>query len=219
MSNYFSKVPNLEYVSRLPDANISDYIAVKNFFKKGQLRDDIFQKLAFFEKYQIINNDRPDNVAFEIYNDSTLDWVVLASNNILNVQTEWPMTQSDFDSFLLDKYGTYEKLNDVHHYETYEVRNPNNDIIMVQAGLRVASNYTAEYFDGAGIVKVSPVTAVTNYEYEAKIQDDKRNIFLLRPRYLGIVKDDLEIIMTYKEGSSQYMTESLKRADNIRLYD
>jgi hypothetical protein len=143
----------------------------------------------------------------------------LAANNILNIQTEWPMTQFDFDNFLLDKYGSYEKLNDVHHYETYEVRNPNNDIIMVQAGLRVSSNYTTEYFDGAGIVKVSPVTPVTNYEYEAKIQDDKRNIFILRPRYLGVVKDDLEIIMTYKEGSSQYMTESLKRADNIRLYE
>tara|TARA_B100000085_G_C18521173_1_gene503756 strand:+ start:907 stop:1566 length:660 start_codon:yes stop_codon:yes gene_type:complete len=219
MSNYFSKVPNLEYVSRLPDANISDYIAVKNLFKKGKLRDDIFENLAYFEKYQIVNNDRPDNVAFEIYNDSTLDWVVLAANNILNIQTEWPMTQFDFDNFLLDKYGSYEKLNDVHHYETYEVRNPNNDIIMVQAGLRVSSNYTTEYFDGAGIVKVSPVTPVTNYEYEAKIQDDKRNIFILRPRYLGVVKDDLEIIMTYKEGSSQYMTESLKRADNIRLYE
>ena len=219
MSNYFSKVPNLEYVSRLPDANISDYIAVKNFFKKGQLRDDIFQSLSYFEKYQIVNNDRPDNVAFEIYNDSTLDWVVLAANNILNIQTEWPMTQFDFDNFLIDKYGSYEKLNDIHHYETYEVRNPNNDIIMVQAGLRVSSNYTTEYFDGAGIVKVSPVTPITNYEYEAKIQDDKRNIFILRPRYLGIVKDDLEIIMTYKEGSSQYMTESLKRADNIRLFE
>ena len=219
MSNYFSKVPNLEYVSRLPDANISDYIAVKNLFKKGKLRDVIFENLAYFEKYQIVNNDRPDNVAFEIYDDSTLDWVVLAANNILNIQTEWPMTQFDFDNFLLDKYGSYEKLNDVHHYETYEVRNPNNDIIMVQAGLRVSSNYTTEYFDGAGIVKVSPVTPVTNYEYEAKIQDDKRNIFILRPRYLGVVKDDLEIIMTYKEGSSQYMTESLKRADNIRLYE
>ena len=45
MSNYFKKVPNFEYVSRLPDANISDYIPVKNLFKKGALREDIFQDL------------------------------------------------------------------------------------------------------------------------------------------------------------------------------
>ena len=65
MSNYFNKVPNFEYVSRLPDANISDYIPVKNLFKKGALREDIFQDLAVFTKYKIINADRPDNVAFD----------------------------------------------------------------------------------------------------------------------------------------------------------
>ena len=122
MSNYFSKVPNFEYVSRLPDANISDYIAVKNLFKRGKLREDIFQELAFFTKYQIEGDDRPDNVAFKVYGDSRLDWLVLVSNNILNIQTEWPLTQFNYDQYLLDKYGTYEKLNDVHHHETIEVK-------------------------------------------------------------------------------------------------
>ena len=54
------------------DAKISDYITVKNLFKRGFLREDIFQDLSFFTKYQVIGNDRPDNVAFQIYNDSTL---------------------------------------------------------------------------------------------------------------------------------------------------
>ena len=67
MSNYFSRIPDFEYVSRLPDAKISDYITVKNLFKKARLREDIFQNLAFFEKYQIIGDNRPDNVANEIY--------------------------------------------------------------------------------------------------------------------------------------------------------
>ena len=218
MSNYFSKVPNLDYVSRLPDASISDYITVKNFFKRGKLRDDIFQELAFFTKYQIQGDDRPDNVAFNVYGDSRLDWVVLSSNNIVNIQTEWPMKQYDFDVYLLDKYGSYENLNDVHHYETYEVVDPNNGIIIVQAGLRVPSNYSTEYFDGVTQRKVSPVKEVTNYEYEENIQKDRRNIFLLKQRYLNIILDDLEDIMTYKKGSSQYVTESLKRGDNIRLF-
>jgi hypothetical protein len=91
MSNYFRQLPNFEYVSRLPNAKISDYIAVKNFFKKGKIREDIFQDTTFFEKYKIIGDDRPDNVADKIYGDSTLDWVVLLSNNIINIQTEWPI--------------------------------------------------------------------------------------------------------------------------------
>ena len=220
MSNYFKKVPDFEYVSRLPDANISDYIPVKNLFKKGALREDIFQDLSFFTKYQVEGDDRPDNVAFKLYNDSSLDWLVLTANNVVNVKTEWPMTQLEYDQYLLDKYGTYEKINEVHHYETVEIRNGDN-VIMVQKGLKVASDYSITYFDSrdGGLVTKYPVKTVTNYEYEEQLQDDRRNIFLLKPQYLSIALDDLELIMTYKKGSSQYKTESLKTADNIRLFE
>jgi hypothetical protein len=219
MSNYFSKVPNFEYVSRLPDANISDYIEVKNLFKRAFLREDIFQDLAFFTKYQIIGDDRPDNVAFKIYEDSSLDWVVLISNNIINVQSEWPMRQYDFDRYLLNKYGTYEKLNEVHHHETVEIKNEDG-VVLVAAGLTVSEDYTFDYYNffNDSYITEKPVKAVTNYQYEEKLNEDKRNIFLLKPRYLSIVIDDLEDIMRYKKGSSQYKTETLKTADNIRLF-
>ena len=220
MSNYFNKVPNCEYVSRLPDANISDYIPVKNLFKKGALREDIFQDLATFTKYIVSGDKRPDNVAFEFYDDSSLDWLVLASNNIVNVKTEWPMSQLEYNQYLLDKYGSYEKINEVHHYETVEIRNGDN-VIMVQKGLKVASDYSITYFDSrdGGLVTKYPVKTVTNYEYEEQLQDERRNIFLLKPQYLSIALDDLELIMTYKKGSSQYKTESMKTADNIRLFE
>jgi len=220
MSNYFNKVPNFEYVSRLPDANISDYIPVKNLFKKGALREDIFQDLAVFSKYKIINADRPDNVAFDFYGDSSLDWLVLACNNIVNIKTEWPMQQLEYDKYLLDKYGSYENVNAVHHYETTEQRDK-NDVIMVKKGLKVASDYSITYFDSrdGGMVTKYPVKTVTNYDYEESLQDKRRNIFLLKPRYLNIVLDDLELLMTYKKGSSQYKTESMKTADNIRLFE
>ena len=220
MSNYFSKVPNFEYISRLPDANISDYIPVKNLFKKGALREDIFQDLAVFTKYQIINADRPDNVAFDFYGDSSLDWLVLACNNIVNIKTEWPMQQFEYDKYLLDKYGSYENINAVHHYETTEQRNT-RDVIMVKAGLRVASDFSVTYFDSGdgGMVTKQPVKTVTNFDYEEELQEKRRNIFLLKPRYVNVALDDLELLMTYKKGSSQFKTESMKTADNIRLFE
>jgi len=219
MSNYFNRVPDFEYVSRLPDANISDYIPVKNLFKRGQLREDIFQDLSVFTKYQIKGDDRPDNVAADYYGDSNLDWLVLVCNNIQNIQTEWPLTQRGFDSFMLEKYGTYENMNATHHYETVETKN-SLGVVMVTPGLKVSSDYSITYFDDGqqGYVTASPVVEVTNYQYEEKLQNDRRNIFLLKPRYLQIALDDLEVIMTYKKGSSQYVTESLKRCDNIRLF-
>ena len=222
MSNYFKQVPDFEYVSRLPDAKISDYIAVKNLFKKAELRPDIFQDLSTFQKYQIKGDDRPDNVAEDFYQDSSLDWLVLTCNNIINVQTEWPMSQRDFDRFLLDKYGTYANLESTHHHETLEVKN-SKGVVMLEKGLEVESDFSFSYYDWwlkeqKTVATANLVTEVTNYQYEEKIEDAKRNIFLLKVRYLNLVTDDLEEIMTYKKGSTQYVDETLKKAENIRLY-
>ena len=219
MSNYFRQLPDFEYVSRLPDARISDYIPVKNLFKKGKLREDIIEQAAVFTKYKIKGDDRPDNVAQELYGDSDLDWMVLASNNIINVYDEWPMTQVNFENYLLDKYQTFENISAIHHHETTEVKNKAGAIITA-AGLEVDSNFSVTYYDSVeeGYNTKFPVIPVTNYDYEERLQDNKRNIFTLKPRYLNIAKDDLKEMMEYKKGSTQYKSKTLKTADNIRLF-
>ena len=221
MSNYFKQLPDFEYVSRLPDAKISDYIRVKNLFKKGTLREDIFQNVAIFEKYKIVGDDRPDNVAFDFYGDSKLDWLVLTCNNVINIQSEWPMRQSEFDAFMVEKYGDYNTLfNGVHHYETTEIKD-SAGVVMMQAGLKTDSTFAFSYTDTISetLFTLSNIAVgVTNYDYEVSLEDDKRNIFLLKPRYLNIVRDDMEEMMTYRKGSSQYKTGTLKTADNIRLF-
>ena len=180
MSDYFSKVPNFEYVSRMPDAHISDYITVKNLFKRGALEQDILEDLALHTKYKIQGDDRPDNVAFDYYESSELDWLVLTCNNIVNIQTEWPMLQTDFDRFLLDKYGTYENLNSTHHYETKEIKN-SLDVIIVPEKLQCESDYSITYFDSntqreVTVLSADCTTEVTNYTYEERIEDAKRDI-------------------------------------------
>ena len=221
MSNYFNRLPNFEYVNRLPDAKISDYIQVKNLFKKGVIREDIFQDITFFTKYQIQGDDRPDNVAAKVYGDPTLDWIVLQSNNVINVQTEWPLSQNRFDEYCLAKYGSYDSLyNGVHHYETIEIKN-SNGVVIVPGEQQVPSDFSVTYYDDRlrQYITASEVSAVTNYTYEEDIQTKKRNIFLLKQLYVPTVLDDVDNMMEYRKGSTQYMSETLKRADNIRLYE
>jgi len=221
MPTYFRQVPDFEYVSRTADTkNISEYRTVKNLFKRGKLRDDIFGNLAFFTKYQIVGDDRPDNVAFEVYGDETLDWLILLSNNILNVQNEWPLTQNSFQNFLSNKYGSDANIFGVHHHETIKVTDSLGSTI-VPAGLIVNSNYRVEFYDSAieqYVTRTNITVPITNYDYENKIEDAKRNIFALKGTYLNLVLNDLEEFMPYKEGSTQYVSETLKRAENIRLY-
>ena len=219
MSNYFRRIPDFDYVDRT-GKRISEYKTVKNLFKRGKLREDIFGNLQFFEKYKIIGDERPDNVAFKLYGDETLDWIILLSNNILNIQTEWPLSQSAFETYLLDKYGTFEKINATNHYETVEVKNANG-IVIIPEGLRVDANFSTTYFDevlGRNVTASNITREITNYQFEQKIEDDKRNIFALKPRYLNVVFRDIESLGKYKKGGAQYVNDTLKRGENIRLF-
>ena len=325
--SYFRQVPNLEYVNRTRgNDDISNYINVKNLFKRGKIRPDIFGDLSYFTKYKIIGDERPDNIAWNVYEDSSLDWIVLLSNNILNVQSEWPLPQRALNEFLLDKYETYEKLHSTHHYETIEITNIKGGVILpggletpntwrtngnyiqaintnitqisgteskiatvtmnngiknlevgsevliqnvntnvyngrfavteilsvgdvvirfkyvlpeiptntqpeiggteqvtftVEGNIGTGNAYYYEYYDNNSYhtVPVAKMTqAVTNYQYEMKKEDDKRNIYVLKSRYLNVIFNDLDEFMPYKKGAAQFVSDTLKRGENIRLY-
>ena len=221
MSNYFSYLPNLEYVNRIPsEQNISSYTEVKNLFKRVKLSNKLFQDLTNFTKYQIVGDERPDNVANKIYNNPNYDWIVLLSNNIINIQDEWPMSNRTFELYMNKKYGVT-NYDNIHHYESIEVKDSSNNYTVLKKGLEVPSDYSITFYDGA-LGRMSTVTdtnvGVTNYEYESKIQDDKRNIFLLRPELIQTVIRDIKSLMEYKDGSTQFVNRSLVKADNINLF-
>lgn len=221
MPAYFRQLPELQYPSRDKDSKISDYVTLKNLFKRATIREDIFSNLMFFTKYQIVGDDRPDNVAYKLYKDETLDWLILVANNIINVQTEWPMGQASFHNYLIEKYGSEEALQNPHHYETIEVKNSEGQIVY-PAKLLVPEDFSVSYYDPflQEYVERGVVTrAVTNYEYEDEIQTKKRNIYVLKREYLDVIIDDLSGIMRYQKGSTQYVNRTLKKTDNIRLYN
>ena len=216
---YFNYIPDFNYVDRNPNAKLGDQVRVKNLFRRIKLREDIFQDTTVFEKYQIRGDDRPDNIANQFYGRPDYDWIVLVSNNIVNIQTEWPMPQNTFDTFILNKYGTYQNANAVRHYETREVKNTQG-VTIVPAGQIVDKGYSYTYYEEfqQAFVDTGDITVeVTNYDYETRIEEAKRNIFLLKRRYLPVILDDIESEMKYKKGSSDYISGTLKSSDNIRL--
>ena len=219
---YFRQVPDFEYVNRSPgNKTINDYKVVKNLFKRAKLREDIYADLSYFTKYQVLGDERPDNVAETIYGDPTLDWVILLSNNIINIQTEWPMSEWSYNNFLMDKYGDDETLQEIHHYECTGVQNSKGAVIVAE-GLTIDEDFSITFLDpnpNIGSVTASGISkAITNLEYENNLQDEKRNIFVLKAIYLNVIFNDLENTMEYKKGSTEYISETLKKAENTRIY-
>ena len=220
---YFSNLTEFLYVNRTKEGRSEgDYSIVKNFFKRVRLRDDIFQDLTFFKKFTVAGDDRPDNVANTVYDDPSLDWVILLSNNIVNVQSEWPLGQAAFNTYITEKYGDETTLySGIHHYESREVQ-ANDGTIIIPSGQRVSIGQSVSFFDedsSQQIVRTDVAMPITNYAFEEKLNDEKRNIFVLKPIYLNIIFDDIDQLMRNKKGSTQFISETLVRGDDIRLFD
>jgi len=215
---YFDEFPDILLPSFANDRNSSsDFVRSKNLFKRAKIRDDFFSTATVFDLYSIIGDDRPDNVAQKLYGDSDLDWVVLLSNNIINIRDEWPMSQYDLERYLDNKYSQ-EQLSEIHHYETKEVKT-DFGMLLLQEGLWVDANYTFKFTDDDEVKTLSGaniLTSVSTYQFEIQKNDSKRNIYVLRSNYLQTVFSDMRDIMTYTN-SSQYIDNRTKKGDNLRI--
>ena len=214
-NSYFRQVPNLDYPSLANDRTSAyDFQIVKNLFKRAVIRDDIFDEVIAFEKYSVIGDERPDQVAYDFYQDSGLDWVILTTNNIVHVRDEWPMGSQDFLTYLNEKY-TAEELTNIHHYETTVLRDSSGKLIQPE-GLRVPADYSITFLDNGVLRTESKIKQVTFLEHETEINDKKRDINILKGTYLNLFLENIDDIMEYKE-SSQYITDSLKKTENPRI--
>ena len=210
---YFRELPNILYPSFLPEKTSSlDYILVKNVFRRVKLRDDLFNNFTIFNKYEIPEGARPDTVAEDLYGSSNLDWVVLTVAGIINVRNEWPLSNRDLYVYANDKYG--ESLNSVRFHETTEVKDTSGRLILPK-GKVVDSNFTIPK-PGTPTATLNPVVGISNFEYETRLNDKKRNIFVIREEYLQQFLDDIRNIMTYDE-SSEFIDSKTIRAENTNI--
>ena len=214
---YFKELPNILYPNLLPSINkIEDRIPVKNIFKRSKLRDDVDQAITAFDYFYIEQGMRPDMVAQRLYDDPELDWVILSTNNIINIRDQWPLEHSDLHEYMLDKYGSETNINGIHHYETRQILDEYNRVV-IPAGLEVDANFSFKYQNYSNsIVTVNPVSAITNYQYEVKLNDQKRRIKVLKPQFLPLFLTNHKNIMKYSR-SSDYISSKVKSTYNPRI--
>ena len=214
-NSYFKQLPNLDYPSLTNDRNSAyDYQVVKNIFKRAVVRDDIFNEITAFTKYSVQGDERPDQVAYQFYNDSGLDWVVLATNNIVHVRDEWPMGNQDFLTYLNEKY-TEAELANIHHYETKIIRDSSGTLIQKE-GLTVPEGHSVTFIDNGVYRTESSLTSFSFLQHETDLNDAKRDINILKVEYLGLFLENFADIMEYNP-SKQFVTSKLKKTENPRL--
>jgi len=235
---YFKELPNILYQSPLLHKNSStDFISIKNLFRRAKLYDYLGNNVSIFNKFVIGDGDRPDTIAESLYNDSSLDYVVVLVAGITNINHEWPLQDFQVYDYALQKYGSESKMFEDHHYETFEIKDdkgrqilpPNlivdKDFKMDGSALRFNSTYTLiseagnTQLDDKNEYTVSTdniARAVSNFEYEISENEKKREINVLRSGYLSIFVNDLRDVVKYDK-SSGYISNNLAITENTNI--
>tara|TARA_B100000700_G_scaffold124306_1_gene139266 strand:- start:336 stop:1115 length:780 start_codon:yes stop_codon:yes gene_type:complete len=255
---YFRELPNINYPSPLNVKNSSgDFVIIKNIFRSTKLLDWLSANVMLFNKSIISDGARPEMVAEDYYGDPDLDFIVIISAGITNITNQWPLSSQDLWQFIDEKYGASK--TEVHHYETLEVRDDKNRLIL-PAGQQVNASINTTHLDSLidfegntihtkftidgparykttkenvgkvwkvlyrnqvnyvpeNVEHISPYVAITNEEYEQRINEDKREIDLLRPQYVQQFLNDFRRIMKY-DRNTQYINDYLINTENNKF--
>ena len=170
---YFNRFPMMVYDVK-GDKN---YKLLPDILRRVKLRSGIRTGAFLFDNYDVVDGERPEDVAFKYFGDAELHWVILMTNNITDRYYQWPLSQPQFHEHLTDKYGAGSE-DDVHHYEIPQASGPTSSR------------------DFSHMVEVNSdednVSIITNRQYEYRKQDEYRQIRLLDTRYLNTFIEEFE---------------------------
>ena len=176
---YFSRFPLMVYDVK----NNDNYKLLPDILRRVKIRQKINSSTMLFDKYDVKEGERPEDIAFKYFGDPELHWVVMLVNDITDRYHQWPMTYAQFLQFVNDKYADP---NGVHHYEIAQSSGDTTKTIEVYNNSALYTGDTDFY---------SNATTITNIEYEEKLQNDRRKIRLLDPKYVPQFVEEFEELL------------------------
>ena len=167
MAKYFQQFPKLEYDVN-GDGNVK---LATDIFRRIKVRSKVKDNLALLDKYDVETGEKPEDVAFKVYGSVDYWYVVCLMNNVVNRNHDWPKSFQAFEEYVNDKYA---EPGGIHHYEK------------TQSSGATTSNGPSDYSHMLECNSTdSGAVSVSNYEYERRLQDQKREIKILEPNYLN----------------------------------
>ena len=208
---YFSILPNLKYDKKQQSFpfSSSDYILVKNFFRRFQVNPDIFDYAVFYNKIVVDNNARIEQVADKVYGSSGLDWVVAVTNDITNLYQDWPVSDYSLQKWVESEYS--DPYSTIRYYEIKEDVKNDKGTIFLKKGQKVDKtfydgSFTYNNEDVNNSVSTIPGNTISKgisiFEDETRRNDVKREIYIIKGQFVKPLIADLKKQSTYNKCSA-----------------
>ena len=174
---YFANFPVIPYDS----VGNSQFKDVTNLLRRVAVRSKVKTNTMLFDTYDVKSGETPESIADKLYDDSELHWVILLVNNVTDRYHDWPLSETQFNAFVNEKYVDSDgepNPSGVHHYEITQT-----------------SGDTTKKIEVTDLTNYPSASTVTNYEYEERRQDELRQIRLLDPEYVDILVEQYRSLM------------------------
>lgn len=202
MSRYFSYFPQTYYSLN----NGASVEVVTDLMKRIKFQESLKTNSEIYYTYDIEEGERPDTLANKIYGDSEKHWIILLMNNIIDVKSEWPMTYSELEKHIEQKYGSVATAQStIHGYfkiETFIMEYVQNDrrVETTQINQSEYNDITEETVlyvldNGDEYTVQTQKKAQTKYDYEMELNEQKRTIQLLKPAFVGSVMREFQTVL------------------------
>ena len=173
MTKYFKQFPLIDYNLSGVNGNTQE---VTDIFRRVKVRNKIADNVVLFDKFDVHEGEKPEDVAYKAYGDADYFWVICLVNNVVNRYYDWPLDEYNFQQFVADKYANPDA---IHHYE------------VTQPSGKQEGDGPADYSHKLEVNSDYPgAQSVSNIEYERREQDKKRQIKILLPQYLKVFEDE-----------------------------
>ena len=216
---YLSILPNVKY-DKKPQSfpfSESDFVVAKNFFRRFEVNPDVFSYAVFYNKHAIQHDERIETLAERVYNNPSLDWIIALTNNIINVYEDWPISNYSLQKWLESEYT--DPYGEISYYENKEDVKNSKGTIFLKKGQKVDKTfYDGNFQYNSQDVNNTTITVAGNtisrgisvFEDETRINESKREIYILKNKYLYDFIQDLKKQSTYNKCSA-YVHNKLKR--------
>ena len=207
---YFRYFKNpVHYTQRINKAGRTEDITIQDYFHLLKVRDDIFRTDTLYIPYTVKAGQRPDQISYEVYDDEKYYWVILQINEITDYYNQWPLSIPELEAFTYKKYGGVAAAQETHHWETRRVEdNATPPNVLLEGGLVVPENFIFYYPSVPGTsvtLSESKPFAVSNYEYERRLNEAKSQIILLDPKYIYDYADEVKTYAQNLEPSASFV--------------
>tara|TARA_Y100000385_G_C13026782_1_gene608780 strand:- start:159 stop:821 length:663 start_codon:yes stop_codon:yes gene_type:complete len=216
---YFKLLPEIQYDSKpikYPFSE-SDYVIAKNFFRRFKISDEYYSNAVYFKKYQVSDFEQPWMIANTFYGAPKMDWIILITNNIINPIFDWPQ-----DGYILRKRLEASYDNPYAEIQQYEVTSADSQIaihgkVIHEPGLVVDKRFmdsNIKFLDNNQVIQTvganTIVKPVTVFEYQERLNEKRREISILKERFVEPFKNEFRKANKYSDSTDTISTRIKK---------